>query len=298
MASPTVPMVIQGAAASRIGAPLKRRSNYNADLGLADEHATTHPTRALVASLAHLQPPVPVMTPQERARQPEKLQLVAFTAEMWAACIGMICDGVPCAQAVKQAGIPTTVLEGYIRTDVRIRSQWEEAKLTALRRHWPLALVEEILDEIAEGSSVRKAVQTTRKLSYVSFLKLTQSDPIIEEMYLHAKRLQAETFADEIVDESQQDNDDMDITGKGNIAAVNRSKLRVSTKQWLMQANSPKRFRKEAAPQVNVQVNVDHANRLEEARRRKEGAVQEQPIAMNVQFSNLPSAAKPEWDDL
>lgn len=278
---------------------MKRRSNYNADLGLADDNAATNRQRLLAGSIAHLQAPMPVMTPQERARHPEKLQLVAFTAEMWAACIGMICDGVPCVQAVKQAGIPATVLEGYIRTDVRIRSQWEEAKLTALRRHWPLAIVEEILDEIAEGSSVRQAVQTKRSLSYISFLKLTQADPIIEEMYLHAKRLQAETFADEIVEESQRDGDDLDLTGKGNIAAVNRSKLRVGTKQWLMQANSPKRFRKESAPTVNVQVNVDHANRLEEARRRKEGTTQEKAVpVMDAQFSNLPAAQKPEWDDL
>lgn len=290
----TVPIIIDGAPASTTGAPPKRRANYNADLGLAENPNSL--SRRPLQTIKHLQQPVPLMNPQERAANAAALTIVAFTAQMWADCIGMICDGVPCPEAVKIAGIPATVLEGFIRTDARIRAQWEEAKLTALRRHWPITLVEELLDEIAEGASV-KSVCVKRDLSYVSFLKLTQHDPMIEEMYLAAKKLQAETFADEIVEESNNDGDDTDFLGKGNIAAVNRSKLRVNTKQWLMQANAPARFRKEQANQVNVQVNVDHATRLEEARRRKEGMVREETKAMDAQFT-VQAEEKPTWDDL
>lgn len=252
--------------------------------------------RRAAATVAHLNPIPPVMTPQERHANRELLQIVAFSSDMWAQCIGDICDGVPCAEAVKRAGIPASTLEGFLRTDARIRAQWEEAKLTALRRHWPLDLVEQILDDIAMGESVRSAV-TKRSLSYVSFLKLTQKDPVIEEMYLEAKQMQAETFADEIVDEATDDNDDVGLDGKGNIAAVNRSKLRVNTKQWLMQANAPKRFRKDSGTQIAVQVNVDHASRLEEARRRRETTAPKEVVeAMDAEL--IFADAKPAWDDM
>lgn len=294
MPQPTVPLLVDGAPASKTGAPTKRRANYNADLGLADD-GSNNTLRVAARAVAHLNPIPPEMTPQERVAHKELLQIVAFSSDMWAQCIGDICDGVPCQQAVKRAGIPVSTLEGFLRTDVRIRAQWEEAKLTALRRHWPLHLVEEILDDVATGMSVRDAVKS-RELSYVSFLKLTQKDPIIEEMYLEAKKLQAETFADQIVEESENENNDLMVDGKGNIAAVNRSRLKVNTKQWLMQANSPKRFRKENAQQIAVQVNVDHATRIEEARRRKESTVIEQPTAMDVE--SVAVNVKPDWDDL
>lgn len=288
-----MPILVDGAPASRTGPPPKRRANYNADLGLADSGEGPH--RQAAAAVAHLNPIPPVMTPQERHANRELLQIVAFTSDMWAQCIGNICDGVPVQEAVKRAGIPASTLEGFLRTDVRIRAQWEEAKLTALRRHWPLILVEEILDDIATGVSVKDAVGS-RGLSYVSFLKLTQKDPIVEEMYLDAKKMQAETFADEIVEEANEEGNDVSIDGKGNIAAVTRSKLKVNTKQWLMQANAPKRYRKENGPQIAVQVNVDHANRLEEARRRKETTTTEVPTVMDVE--SVAVSTKPDWDDL
>lgn len=299
MSSPAIPLLVSGVPASLTGAPLKReRANRNADLGLSDTNASH--MRSLARSVAHLNAIPPVMTPQERHANRELLQIVAFTSDMWAQCIGDICDGVPCAEAVQRAGIPATTLEGFIRTDVRIRAQWEEAKLTALRRHWPLQLVEDILEDIATGDSVKQAVQVKRGLSYVGFLKLTSKDPIVEEMYLEAKKLQAETFADDIVEEATEEGNDVSLDGKGNIAAVNRSKLRVNTKQWLMQANAPKRFRKPDAPtQVNVQV-VNHAERLEEARRRRETTVTEVPSAMDPHLLAVDAAFtdKPSWDDL
>lgn len=207
--------------------------------------------------------------PQQR--QPTAADMAANIAiDMWSRILGLIADGVLPHKAIETVGATRALVEGMLRGRPEFRKQWEEAKIAAERRHWDADMLSEICNQIAAGVSVQKACEIVGRPKEM-FVKLVLADPLLREEYDMARRIRAELWADENIDIADDDGNDFDLSGKGNTAAVNRSKLRVETRQKLMSVYNRDRFGdKQQKPQdVNVTVNLNAAERLESARARR-----------------------------
>lgn len=200
-----------------------------------------------------------------------------ITDAQWTHCIGLVTEGTSTKNAIEQANIRKFAMEAHLRTDPKAKAQWEDAKLAALWRNWDVEKVENILAEVAMGATVK---DTVAKYTFedgnqvqIQFYQLLLKDPVVKEMYDAAREIQAEKMAiDDILTISDDDSDDVTADGKGNAANVNRSRLRVQSRQWIAERMSFKRFGDRKRVDLEANIVVDHAARLEEARRRKEQA--------------------------
>lgn len=195
------------------------------------------------------------------------------TKTQWARVIGLIADGVKVAEAIVAAGIARYTLEGILRTDAKRKEQWEDAKISAVRRLWDMDTLDDILADVASGMSVMTAVGN-RGLGVHSFYKLVLNDPVSKDMYDSALKIQAETMSDEIIAIADHTSEDQYVDDKGNwkvnSEVVNRSRLKVDARKWKMAKLHWKRFGDKVQTENTHNVVVDHAARLEEARKRVE----------------------------
>lgn len=196
-----------------------------------------------------------------------------FTAKQWNHMIAMVANRVLPAAALEQAGITRYALDAAIRGDAKRRGQWEDAKLAALRLNWDVDTLEDIMVDIAMGSTVKAACEKAFRGDTIhTFYKLVLKDPVVKEMYDEARQIQAEKMAiDDLIEIADDDARDETWDGKGNSAAVNRSRLKVDARKWAAAKLHYKRFGDKVQQDVNANIVVDHAARLEAARRRKAG---------------------------
>lgn len=218
--------------------------------------------------------PHPAAAPQghtQKRRAPTAADIAAQLAiDAWSRILGLIADGVLPHKAIEAVGATRALVEGMLRGRPEYRKAWEDAKIAALRRHWDADLLTDICNDIAAGLSVQKACESRGKQPAM-FVKIVLSDPLLREEYDAARKIRAELWADEQIEIADEDHNDMDLTGKGNTAAVARSKLRVETRAQLAGKFNREKFGDEKLrPQdVNVTVNVNAAERLEQARARR-----------------------------
>lgn len=205
----------------------------------------------------------------------ESQSSIALPAAKWRKLIGLISEGVGTLEAIEQTGVLKFALEGKIRTDEKAKSEWEDAKTAALWRNWDLETLENILAHVASGGSVRAGLNKYAieefKSAEIQFYKLLLRDAHFKEMYDEARMVQAEKMAiDDLLEISDNDDNDLTVDGRPNSAAVNRSRLKVQSRQWIAARLHYKRFGEKQQVDLNAHIIVDHAARLEEARRRKE----------------------------
>lgn len=103
-----------------------------------------------------------------------------------------------------------------------------------------------ICDRIAGGESLRKICESEEIPSTVTILKWLSKYPEFVTQYAHARELQAEHMAEEILEIADEarldtftDDDGRVITNQEVIA---RSRLRVDARKWLASKLSPKKY--------------------------------------------------------
>lgn len=200
------------------------------------------------------------------------------TEKNWPMLLGLIANGTSVPIALKQAKVSRNGLEGVLRSDPAKRQEYEDAKTAAMWRHWDVETIEEIMASVAMGSTVKAAVAAvsndwddTAIHRELYFYKLLIRDPTVKEMYDEARMIQAEKMAiDDLIEIADDDSGDETFDGRPNSAAVNRSRLKVDARKWAAAKLHFKRFGDKLEQNVNANIVVDHAARLEEARKRKE----------------------------
>jgi hypothetical protein len=238
----------------------------------------------------------------------------ANTMSKWALFLGDITTGTPLQDAMLKHRMKRAEIEACIRLSPEERQRWNDARMAARKRAWSAFDLEDIFAKIAAGTPVLKAIAAVRPVfnpekggsSVVEdFMKLCTQDPEFKEMYEFALKSRAVIASEQIIDIADGDGRDYLDNGKGGFtpdgAKVNRDKLRVETRRGLMSAWYPKLFSENKGDvQVNVQVN--HAQRLEEARARRDTrSANRSPTAIvDAVFNDRPAVeeAKPDWDDL
>lgn len=200
------------------------------------------------------------------------------TDKNWPILIGHIATGMSIPLALKTAKVSRNGLEGVLRTDPVRRQEYEDAKTAALWQHWDVQTIENIMADIAMGKTVRAAVaeyendwDDTPGNREQMFYRLLLRDETVKEMYDEARMIQAEKMAiDDLIEIADDDSNDETFDGKPNSAAVNRARLKVDARKWTAAKLHFKRFGDKLEQNVNANIVVDHAARLEEARKRKE----------------------------
>jgi hypothetical protein len=186
----------------------------------------------------------------------------ALSDKKWQALLGLIASGTRVRAACKQVGIGRRQLEGSLRVDAKRREAFEDAKSAALMKIWDEETVEEILAELAmdaETGSLKRILED-KGLDPSSFYALMRRVPAVKEAYAEARVIQAEVMADQM----------LEIAKDGTNDVIQRSKLRVDTIKWIMSKMHYQRFGDKIQQDVNANIVVDHAERLENARKRRE----------------------------
>ncbi len=109
-----------------------------------------------------------------------------------------------------------------------------------------------ILEGVAKGESLRKVCKRAG-IETTTFLDWVRKDDSFALQYARAKEIAAELMADEILeiaDDTSQDElfvDQEDASGKSakrvqNSEFINRSRLRVDSRKWLLSKLLPKKF--------------------------------------------------------
>ena len=128
-------------------------------------------------------------------------------------------------------------------------------------------ILEQILHDMASGCSLRSACASVG-CSHVAFLRRVRTDKELEKKYVEAMEIRADGIFDELLEISDDGrNDYMEVLDKHgelkgyreNREFTGRSKLRVSTRQWMLSMLSPQKYGAKQTVDLNANVNVEGA---------------------------------------
>lgn len=124
-----------------------------------------------------------------------------------------------------------------------------------VRGRKPIKFCEELCDEICdrmiEGESLREIAKEERMPSMGTMMRWVGDSERFAEQYARARAMQAETYASQIIeiaedgtnDWMEKRNKDGEVIGwTVNGEAVQRSKLRIDARKWIMSKILPKRY--------------------------------------------------------
>ena len=216
-----------------------------------------------------------------RARGPVKAKRVKvalvtdvenMTPLRWQGVIEATAHGKNRKAAAKEAGISKRTLDAYLISNISAYSQLRDARLLHLRRECPSERAEEFLVHVARGLTMQKAADKMDmgKKSLDRLYSLFLNDKVYRKMYDEAREMQAETFVDDIIDISDDSDNDRQENGKINHEVVNRSKIRIEARKWIMGAMVHKRFGEKRQLEHTGEINLNHAALLSGGRRRLE----------------------------
>jgi hypothetical protein len=209
---------------------------------------------------------------------PENKKMVAkvIDPEKWALFLGGVENGNTVAQSLKSAGISRRRFNGAMRTEPKAREQYEEARIAAVWKTWDYEVVEEIMIALMtceQGGHLNRILED-RGLNSASFYYLMNRDPAVKDMYEEARQVQAEIMADKLQSIADDGVNDTYTDDNGRVRidqdVVQRSRLRVDTMKWRLSKLHHKRFGDKIQQEQNINMVVDHAERLEAARKRKD----------------------------
>lgn len=229
------------------------------------------------------------------------------TLTRWDTFLGDIATGMVLPEAMKKNYFTRADIETCTRIDETEAQRWTDAVIAGRKRNWSVLDFDDIFGRIAEGMPVKEAVTSVKGDPGCArgFHYLITKDPDLKRRYREAMEARTLMWGEQIVEISDNNSEDvLDTGGKSgripNGAAVNRSKLQVDTRWRVMGAHNARLYgEKRENVQVNVQIN--HAERLEEARERarNRGAIAapvKQVEAVDAQFSEVPAPAEDtEW---
>jgi hypothetical protein len=96
---------------------------------------------------------------------------------------------------------------------------------------WNHDRITRVIEAIADGVTLR-AVAKNEGISASAIIRFVQNDESFAKQYAHAKEIQLEAFADEI----------MQIADSADEKTVNAARLQVDSRKWLLSKLVPKKY--------------------------------------------------------
>lgn len=190
----------------------------------------------------------------------------------WEQFLGALTTGQPVPDAMLACFIKKREIQAMINSSPLERKRYQDAKLAGIRIAYSEFDFDEFFNRVAMGDTVKEAFnQVFGRDPPLTFYEILRGDPDLEERYKNAMKTKAVLEVEKVLDIVDDDDNDTLPGPKGgeipNMAAVNRAKLRAETRTRLAGTWYRTLFG-ENEPKVQVNVQVNHAERLEEARAR------------------------------
>lgn len=199
-----------------------------------------------------------------------------MTTKRWTDYLANVANGGTHKEAAHGVGLTMETVDAFMISNVAASSQLREAKILWNRREWPLQEIENILAEIAIGSTVRQAFDKCgiERKRIGSLYRLLLQDKALRKWYDEAREMQAESFADDIIDISDETMNDWKTKENGDEVpdheVINRSRLRVDSRKWLSGKWAPRRYGDTKHHLHEGDINLNHAAILSGGRKRLE----------------------------
>jgi len=124
-------------------------------------------------------------------------------------------------------------------------------------------MFENFIEQIYRGQSLRSlVVDDPRLISYEDFLRWIKRDPQRHERFKEAQEMRTEFLAGEILEIA----DGVDSVEPTSNDTVNRDKLRIDTRKWLMGAHNKKRYGESKQIEVGGTISITEALAQAQAR--------------------------------
>jgi hypothetical protein len=116
-------------------------------------------------------------------------------------------------------------------------------------------IVDSICQKISNGSTLRKALDEST-LAYDTFFRWIDEDEKKSKQYTRATELRAEAMAEELLSISDAVGEDVLIGDDGqkivNHNVIQRDRLRVDSRKWLMSKMFPKKYSEKITNDINI----------------------------------------------
>ena len=116
-------------------------------------------------------------------------------------------------------------------------------------------IINQICGKISNGSTLRKALDEST-LAYYTFFRWIDEDEVKSKQYTRATELRAEAMAEELLSISDAVGNDVIIGEDGqeiiNHNIIQRDRLRVDSRKWLMSKMFPKKYSEKTTTDVNI----------------------------------------------
>lgn len=127
---------------------------------------------------------------------------------------------------------------------------------------YSLELAEQICERVANGQGLVKICKEDAMPHRSTVMRWIFKNKEFCDMYTHARELQADFYFEEILEISDGSEGDTYEDEKGNIRTdhevVNRSRLRVDTRKWMVARLAPKKYGDQAAGSEAMQITVNN----------------------------------------
>jgi|GEM_PF-2420080 len=238
-----------------------------------------------------------VPTIPARFPDPPDSRAPAKIVSRWELFLGEIATGVSVPDAMLKCLIKRAEIQAMTNQPSE-RKRYRDAQLAGLRCEYSEMDLEDFFDRVATGKKVVESfVEVFGREPRASFYRLLRDDPDLEERYQSSLKTKAMLEMEKSLEIIDDDSNDTLPGPKGgeipNMAAVQRSRLRFDGRHKLASTWFRRVFGEEKK-QVDVNVNIDLAARIQEGRiRAKERKVaitaQERKDAIDASFAPVPS---------
>lgn len=124
-------------------------------------------------------------------------------------------------------------------------------------------MFENFIEQVYRGRSLRALVEDDhRVVSYEDFLRWIKRDPQRHERFKEAQEIRTEFLAGEILEIA----DGVESVDPSAPDTVNRDKLRIDTRKWLMSAHNRKRYGESKQIEMNGSISINDALQQAQAR--------------------------------
>jgi hypothetical protein len=222
---------------------------------------------------------------KKKRKQVGGVRAKPMTEEKWKRLLELTANGMTRREAVKEVALSYQTYSAYLLAEPGAATDIRAADRAWYRRDWPIERIEPFLLMVAQGNT---NVDAAAELNWMEgeleqLMQVILHDKDTRTMYDEARKLQAESWADEMIQIADDATSDYytatDRQGneyqKVDHEVVNRSRLRIGTRQWLMSRLHHERFGDRIHQQIEGELNVNHADMLDLARKRKEKAVKQ-----------------------
>jgi len=124
-------------------------------------------------------------------------------------------------------------------------------------------MFENFIEQVYRGRSLKSLVEDDpRLISYEDFLRWIKRDPQRHERFKEAQEMRTEFLAGEIIAIA----DGVDSLDAASPETVNRDKLRIDTRKWLMSAHNKKRYGESKQIELAGSISITEALQQAQAR--------------------------------